>query len=318
MVETYYEVLGVARDASVDEIRSAYRERLKETHPDVSDAEDASRRTQQVIQAKDVLTDTDERERYDDIGHERYLASADASVDHGTVEDVADDVGAGDGPGAASGSGAGDAGAESGSDGGGSGAGPDGSKGVNRGTGGRTTAAQWWHERTDENGDGDLGAEAVEKTDWGETSRARQDGGRSGGYATAEDSWRTWDSDRSYNVNEEADGLLESVDVPDSGTIVVLLTIFFVYPVLLWGALSSPIPLLLNLLMGLLAVFIVAFLQSVPRAAVATFGFWTVVLPITLALGFGVSPVSLLGAAMFLGVALPLGFSLLVRNAVRY
>jgi molecular chaperone DnaJ len=320
MVETYYDVLGLSPDAEVDEIRTAYRERLKETHPDVSDADDAGRRTQQLIQAKDVLTDVGERERYDDLGHEQYLvntehpfgadvegvAHADESweeaTDPGDGADSSDTAGGSDGESVAGATAS------------------TGGAGHTRGTGGQTTAAEWWHERTaDPTSDADLGSGPadVEGTSWQETSRAKRQG-RSGGYATAEDSWRTWDSDRSYNINEEADGFLASVDVPDSGTMVVLITIFFVYPILLWGALSQPIPLFLNVLMGGLALFIVAFLQSVPTAAVAVFGFWTVALPVILVGLFGVGPLSILGAGMLLGVLLPLGFSLLVRTAVRY
>jgi molecular chaperone DnaJ len=320
MVETYYDVLGVSPDAAVQEIRTAYRERLKETHPDVSDADDAARRTQQLIQAKDVLTDEGERERYDDLGHTQYLANTENPFG-ADVESVAHDdesweeaTEGGDGSEPSDSHGPSDgervAGATAAS----------GATDHTRGTGGQTTAAEWWHERTaDPTSGADLGSEPadVEGTSWQETTRATKQG-RSGGYATAEDSWRTWDSDRSYNINEEADGFLASVDVPDSGTIVVLVTIFFVYPILLWGALSGPIPLFLNVVMGGLALFIVAFLQSVPTAAVAVFGFWTVVLPIVLVGVFGVGLLSLVGGAMLLGVVLPLGFSLLVRTAVRF
>ncbi len=73
MGDEYYERLGVASDASAEEIAAAYRERLKETHPDVSDASDAKERTKQLIEAKEVLTDETERMRYDRLGHERYV-----------------------------------------------------------------------------------------------------------------------------------------------------------------------------------------------------------------------------------------------------
>jgi curved DNA-binding protein CbpA len=73
MAETYYDVLGVARDASEDEIDEAYRERVKETHPDVSDAPDASERFREVTRAEEVLGDEGERARYDHLGHEAYV-----------------------------------------------------------------------------------------------------------------------------------------------------------------------------------------------------------------------------------------------------
>jgi DnaJ-class molecular chaperone with C-terminal Zn finger domain len=73
MREKYYERLGVPPDASTDEIAAAYRKQLKETHPDVSDASDASERTKRLIEAKNVLTDETERARYDRLGHDRYV-----------------------------------------------------------------------------------------------------------------------------------------------------------------------------------------------------------------------------------------------------
>lgn len=72
--ETFYEVLSVARDASRETIQQAYREHVKEFHPDVSDHPDARERFKRVTRAKTVLTDPTERRRYDRLGHEAYLA----------------------------------------------------------------------------------------------------------------------------------------------------------------------------------------------------------------------------------------------------
>lgn len=73
MAETYYELLGVPPDASTAEIEAAYRDRLKETHPDVNDAADAGDRTKALIDAKEVLIDEAERTRYDRLGHTAYV-----------------------------------------------------------------------------------------------------------------------------------------------------------------------------------------------------------------------------------------------------
>jgi curved DNA-binding protein CbpA len=78
MRRDYYEYLGVSRDASTETIAAAYREKLKETHPDVSDATNAQERTKRLIEAKEVLTDEKERARYDRLGHEQYVARENA------------------------------------------------------------------------------------------------------------------------------------------------------------------------------------------------------------------------------------------------
>jgi molecular chaperone DnaJ len=64
-VADHYEVLGVARDASPDEIKKAYRRLARELHPDVNPGADASERFKLVTHAYDVLSDADQRARYD-------------------------------------------------------------------------------------------------------------------------------------------------------------------------------------------------------------------------------------------------------------
>lgn len=70
---TLYEVLGVDPDADSADIAGAFRERVKQTHPDVSDAPDAGEQFKRIRTAKRVLTDADERARYDCLGHETYV-----------------------------------------------------------------------------------------------------------------------------------------------------------------------------------------------------------------------------------------------------
>ncbi len=66
----YYEVLGVDRGASEDELKKAYRKLAKKYHPDLNpgDAE-AERNFKEVNEAYEVLSDKDKKARYDQFGH---------------------------------------------------------------------------------------------------------------------------------------------------------------------------------------------------------------------------------------------------------
>jgi len=63
-----YAILGVSRDASPDEIRSAYRRLARELHPDVNGDPEAERRFKEITAAYETLSDPDRRARYDAFG----------------------------------------------------------------------------------------------------------------------------------------------------------------------------------------------------------------------------------------------------------
>lgn len=65
----YYEVLGVSKDASKDEIRKAYRKLSKKYHPDLNKEADAETKFKEATEAFEVLSDESKRANYDQFGH---------------------------------------------------------------------------------------------------------------------------------------------------------------------------------------------------------------------------------------------------------
>ncbi len=63
--QTYYEILGVSEDASFEDIRTAFRQRAREFHPDVNKSPDAVDRMQEINEAYEVLRDDEQRAAYD-------------------------------------------------------------------------------------------------------------------------------------------------------------------------------------------------------------------------------------------------------------
>jgi curved DNA-binding protein len=64
----YYKTLGVPREATIDEIKKAYRKLARKYHPDVSKEADAEARMREVNEAYAVLSDAEKRAAYDQLG----------------------------------------------------------------------------------------------------------------------------------------------------------------------------------------------------------------------------------------------------------
>lgn len=92
----YYEILGVSKTASQDEIKSAFRKLAKKYHPDVSKEENAAEKFKEAQEAYAVLSDEDKRKKYDQFGHSAFTNSQGGfsgfeGFDFGSMDDILDE-----------------------------------------------------------------------------------------------------------------------------------------------------------------------------------------------------------------------------------
>ena len=90
----YYEVLGVSRDASEQEVKSAYRKMALKYHPDRNQGDrGAEERFKEAAEAYSVLGDADKRQRYDTYGHAGLGGAGGAGFDPSVFADFSDILG---------------------------------------------------------------------------------------------------------------------------------------------------------------------------------------------------------------------------------
>jgi curved DNA-binding protein len=81
MARDFYEVLGLSRDADQSEIQRAYRKLARTLHPDVNKDPGAEEGFKELSEAYDVLSDPDQRKRYDAFGEDFRRVGADVDPD---------------------------------------------------------------------------------------------------------------------------------------------------------------------------------------------------------------------------------------------
>ena len=295
MGKNYYELLGVSRDASTADIEQAYRERLKETHPDVNSEEDATDRTKCLIAAKKMLTDDVERDRYDRLGHGEYLVHQDTAVsDISTTASNQRGTDRTAGPGSTDHDATRDTATSSAGARAGSGVGG----GMGNATGGENAGAHDSRQQT---------KNPEEKRGRRARASSAQDAQIGGWRAADETNARApYATQNAYTTNRATSRFAVGDIVSSSEAAVLLGLSFLVYPAMLYGAFSPEFPLVLNLIVAVCVVFLVAFLQSVPGVAVGVFGSWSVLLSFVLFLGGGPDPLSPLGLVALSAVLLSL------------
>lgn len=84
----YYELLGIKNDASVEEIKKAYRDMVKKYHPDINKSSDASKIIISLNEAKETLLDEDKRKEYDELLNEiKYSKQYTTSKENNTYKE---------------------------------------------------------------------------------------------------------------------------------------------------------------------------------------------------------------------------------------
>ncbi|QSG10891.1 DnaJ type Zn finger domain [Halapricum desulfuricans] len=334
MAETFYDVLGVDPEADESAIDDAFRERIKDVHPDVSDDPEAGQRSRRLIEARAVLTDESERARYDRLGHDQYVRQTDTDAGWATdtasrspsdaattwADDSETTANAGDGATGDSGS---------------TWAGRGGWRHRRRGQGRRNR-----HAREARGGPGAGAAESGSETATGsEATGDRTDdattgddrvGARTGGPGTAEGGGGVgtssnvggpvgWATGGSYAVREEStrDGFDRSRLFPPTQSVVLLVAAFFSYPGLVFSSVFPAFSPIVNVIVAACTLALIVYLASMPEVGIYVFGGWTVLGTFVL-LASTVDPLSIVGLVVLGATWLPLGLTVLTYWALRW
>ncbi|MAG59358.1 hypothetical protein CMO96_01025 [Candidatus Woesebacteria bacterium] len=76
--QDYYEILGVKKDASASELKSAYRKLALKWHPDKNKSAEAEKKFKEINESYEILSDSKKREAYDQFGHSAFTPGGQA------------------------------------------------------------------------------------------------------------------------------------------------------------------------------------------------------------------------------------------------
>lgn len=287
MAEDFYDVLDVSEDATQAEITAAYREKVKEYHPDQSDHEDASERFKDVVDAEEVLGDETERERYDRVGHDAYVGAEPAGEKSTTGQDVEFD-------------------------------------GVDWEAASRDPSDGWWqshharHRRRRER--------RTSAWEWAREADDLGTGSPAGdGATTSSNTGRTGARSHSSGPGHSYSVTDPSTDPTSSGLAVPRLTqetaflvavSILLYPLLLVATLVDLFLLPIRVTTGLLALLTAGYLLTVPGVGMLVFGTLSVLLPAGLFFTGLLEPLTMRVVVALLLVWIPFGYAVAVASVV--
>jgi len=319
MARTFYDVLEVSEDASQEVIEDAYRQKVKECHPDVSDDPDADEDFKDVVQAEEVLGDPEEREKYDRLGHDAYVRRVEGQNVSGsegspwtTGENRGSSTGTGGfdpreaAAGAAGDSSSGGTTARSGASGGSKassseGVGPGADRQHATGQASASSSHGFGSAADRQQGTGGVGSTGDNRWDQQSYSSGGHKGSSGSGYSVHD-----WDE-------EEIDQ--DTITVTLTQELLVLAGgMFVLYPIFVWASFTPAFPLVMNAVIGAITLLAVGYLLTVPKIAVAVFGGWSVITPIAI---LAVLNLGLLGSLVALGACwIPFAYAVTVAYVV--
>jgi molecular chaperone DnaJ len=307
MGENYYEVLGVDPDASQAEIEDAYRERVKDTHPDLNDDPDAADRFKTVKEAHETLGDPDERARYDRLGHGSYTGfgfGGGAGDDDGfDLGDFDVDVGTGE--------------YDFGTD-------PYAASETEDGRRTYDFSDPAWEDAGesaggDDGSDRDIFETATEERRSGRRRHVRDEGdgatatgtstGTAGGQTDGGFAVHQWDGEP-----EESTPLRLHLTQDRA---VIASIVFVLYPVFLFSAVTPLFSTLTNLVVAVCTLLTIGYLVSLPELGLVVFGAWSLLAPVALVTVIPWNPLGPLGLIVLAVCWIPFGYTLVIERVTR-